>query len=167
MANFRSLAIRDATPDDVDYVVRRMRPLDRVEIFGARFTADAESLISEILHSGHVWLYAIASRHHPRAIAILQLVLHGPGHGYVNLFATGDMTVIVQDFTRFIRKRFIPDCLRAGLRRVELRTLASWVENRRWLEALGAKFECVCIGIGVEPYAQYAWIKEGDHVQET
>jgi hypothetical protein len=163
MMTFRNMVVRTAAPDDIDYVVRRMRPCDRREVYALRHTHDAESVIGELVALQHTaqmpWFYAVARAAHPRAIALVGLLLHGPRHAYAQLIATAEVVMIIKDLTRFIRDCVIPDAIKAGFRRVELRTLASWTENRRWLELLGAKFECEVLGLG-EPFAQYAWIRE-------
>lgn len=159
---YRALNFREPTRDDIDYVVRRMRKLDRREIYGARFDKTPEGLVVEFeaQASQAPWFYAIRHRDHPRPIALLSIVLFGPGHGYANLVATNEFPRIVRDLTRWVREQLIAACW-PEMRRVELRTLASWKQNCRWLEALGAEFECLVPGMGFEPYAQYAWVNTG------
>lgn len=161
---FRSLTIRHASPEDVDHVVRRMRAYDRAEIFGLRFSNDDDSLIAEIVATAQSgacpFFYAIAKGRVFRPIAILQLVLLTPVAGAVTMFATEEWRLVVKDFTRFVRQVFVPDCMTAGLQRVEVRALASWAENCRWLQTLGAVRECEVRGFGPSPYLQLAWTKE-------
>lgn len=161
MMTFRSIAVRHASPEDVDYVVRRMRQMDRKEIFSLRHSRDDESLIAEMVGvdvaGACPFHYAVARAHVFRPVALMQLVMMTPVAGAVNLFATDEWRVIARDFTRFVREVFVPDCIKAGLTRVEVRALASWRENCRWLESLGAVRECEVKGFGPSPYVQFAW----------
>ena len=161
--DFRSLSVRRASAEDVDYVVRRMRPYDREEIFGLRFSKDDASLIADLVstaeHGPVPFHYAIGRQHVFRPVAIMQLVLLTPFCGVVNMFATDEWRCIVKDFTRFVRKVFVPDCMAAGLSRVEVRALAGWTENCRWLQSLGAVRECEVPGFGASPYVQFAWMR--------
>jgi hypothetical protein len=158
---FRSLDIRAADFSDIDYVVRRMRDMDAREIYGARWTSDPDSLIGEMsraLDGGlYVPLYALARRGIYRPIALIGVALVAPQAGQANMFATSEWPLIQKDATRFIRDVLIPRLTFCGMRRVELRALKSWRGNCAWLEALGAKFECLVEGLGKEPYVQYAW----------
>lgn len=164
MMEFRNLAITNTTIDDVEYVARRMRDMDRKEIYSARFRKDDESLIQDFalqLHHGlHAYCYTVASKFHPRPIAIVGILMTSPKAGYAHLFATDEWKKIFRDVTKFVRDVVIADCLKAGMRRVELRTLASWKSNRVWLEYLGAKFESEIDGLCDEPFAQYAWTRK-------
>ncbi len=161
---FRNLIITKTTFDDVEYVARRMRDMDRKEIYATRFTKDDESLVAELVHQIQRGLYAccytIASKFHPRPIAIVGILLTSPSAGFANMFATDEWKKIIRDATRFVRDVVIADCIKAGMRRVELRTLASWKQNRAWLEYLGAEFETEIRGLCGEPFAQYAWTRE-------
>ena len=164
---YRSLDIVQATPHDIDYVVRRMRVQDAREVYGARWSQEPDSVILEMTAQSNAGfyapLYAVRRLQHPRAVALAGLLLTSPGHAWAHLLATAEWPLIVKDMTRFIRERMISDGIAGGLRRVELRALESWRENCHWLERLGAKCECVCAGLGQEPYVQYAWTrpKEG------
>ena len=161
MMDYRSLTVRHATAEDVDYVVRRMRAQDRREVYGVRFSSDPDALIGEfvagITNQSFAYFYAVASKHTHRAIALIAIVLATPRAAFASLIATDEWLKIVLDVTRFIRDVVIVDCIKSGLRRVELRALASWHANRRWLESMGAIFECECPCLSDEPYAQYAW----------
>jgi hypothetical protein len=158
---YRALAYRPATPDDVEYVVLRMRREDAEEIFSARFSKDRFGLAAEIVQATEQFapLWAVAHRDHPRPVALIGILLTSPGVGQANLIATPEWPKIATDVTRLIRDRLIPRCLEAGLTRVELRALSSWTANCRWIERLGAKLECLCQGFAPAPYAQYAWTK--------
>jgi len=160
----RGLQVRDADAHDIDYVVRRMRPEDEREVYGARWSADPTSLASEIWHGAtegrYCCLYTLASAYHPRPVAIAGVYLSAPHVGWAHLIATPEWPKIATDATRFIRDRMIPQLHDAGMRRVELRALKSWSANCRWLQKLGAVLECECAGLGAEPYLQFAWTRK-------
>lgn len=165
---FRDIAIRTATPDDIDYVVRRMRPMDRREVYALRFSDDAESLIAEIRVRAPVYapLKAIASTLHPSPIALVGVLVMSPGVGIAHMIATLEWPRIAKSASRWIREMLIPDCLAAGLARVEVRALSEFAQNCRWLESLGARREAAVPGL--DPmgglFVQYAWTKpqQGD-----
>jgi hypothetical protein len=160
MRRFRSLDIDRASKDDIAYVVRRMRPEDEREVFGARWTNDREHLIAEMQAvDGNGFTRFSSVRRHgvPRPVALIGIMLVAPHVGQANLIATPEWPLVVKDLSRCLRDDVIPDCARAGMTRVELRALASWTQNCAWLEWLGAKRECLVPGFGREPYVQYAW----------
>jgi hypothetical protein len=122
MTEFRSLTIRDASPEDIDHVVRRMRAYDREEIFGLRFSSDDESLIGQLVATSQAvepfacpFNYAVAKGNVHRPVAIMQLVLLTPLAGAITMLATDEWRSIAKDFTRFVKQVFVPRCMDVGL----------------------------------------------------
>jgi hypothetical protein len=163
---------RVPTPGDVLHVARNMREMDAREIFLMLDGLDRDTFA------------AVTSTMVPRARVALGVGLDGapfcaavlvicstessPWFASASLFATADFPRLAFWLVRHVRKVIIPALLADGVRRVECRALAGYVESRRFLRAAGAVEETILTdhGPGSETYVLCAW-RRSDFVKES
>lgn len=156
------IVIRPPSVADIDHVCRRLRALDRAEIFALLYGDTADALIEHlVLHaSGFLEFHAVAPSAAPhRACGLVGLYPLRPHVAGASFFGTDELGHHIKPVTRWIRRTLIPRAQACGLHRVETQALESWRANCRWLEALGATREAVLplYGKDGETFVQFAW----------
>lgn len=156
------IVLRPPTDADIDHVCRRLRALDRAEIFALRYADTADSLVEDlVLHrAGFLEFWAVAPAHAAhRAFALVGLHPIRPHVAGASFFGTDELGLHIKPVTRWIRRTLIPRAQACGLHRVETQALESWRSNCRWIESLGATREAVLplYGKDGETFVQFAW----------
>ena len=105
--------------------------------------------------------------------AMLALCPMFDGVANIAFLATEEFKMIAHAATLHLRTSIIPNFYADGWRRVEVRAMARQQSMCRWIEYLGARFECnlPCYGLRGETFRQYAWTQapktENDYVLST
>lgn len=145
--------------DAVTFVARRMRALDRAEIFATRWDDDPDAVAAETVALARIGCVAwngTGDAGEPVAVACAMPLW--PGVWSIGLYATDAWPAVARQVTRWI-KRTIPALIAAGGHRAECRSLATHATAHRWMERLGAVREAVLTGYGRnrETFYLYAW----------
>ena len=76
-------------------------------------------------------------------------------------FATEDFPKVAIDVTRFITRTLFPRLKEAGVHRIEAVSHHKHTKAHRWIELLGLRKECFCLGYGRDgsDYFQFSWVK--------
>lgn len=133
---------RDPLPGDLFDLAHNMRAADAAEIFCMKEDKDrhefAVRLYRMLPGAVHAMVFGLDSE--PRAIGFLGLWAKDEFGGLadVAMFARDGFPGVAAPFIRHVRYKLIPFLMRAGLRRVECRTIASYSASRRLLRACGA-----------------------------
>ena len=137
-----------------------MRERDRTEIYALRWNDDPETLIRALLPAcgAMTWIWELDGV----PVSIQGTFPVHPGLWQAFAFGTDSWSRVVLDMTRHSRRFIMPALLRAGFRRCECRALASHVDSRKWIIALGAKEEAVLqdYGRAGEAFVSYVWRPE-------
>lgn len=154
------------------HVCRHMRKSDAAEIYPLRQTDRWEDLATDhwrlFSAGGMLFMKMLTDGFSP--IGVLMILYAGtPRTAVAGFWATDDWPLIAHAATRLIKRRIIPDLMRAGLIRVEVRAAADNAASGAWLEHLGAQFETdlPCLGKHGETYRQYAWTQAPAAIKET
>lgn len=144
---------------DVLHVAERMRPEDRREIFGTRWTDSNEDLARDVMRCG-AFCWVAWTNDWPVAV-FGAFPLH-PGVWTVFLFATDDFRKIAFSLTKYVRRVMIPSLVKTGAHRAECRSIEGHTDAQRWLGMLGAKPEGFEAGYGRngENYIKYVWNRD-------
>lgn len=145
------------TQEGLAYIVRRLRPRDRREIFALRWNDDEDPFVAEVFATaGELWrMWSIDSE----PVAVNGVVPVRPGVVIAGAFGTKRWRSIVKPMTRWSLDYVIPILKQAGYHRGEAYVLAENTDSRRWIELLGGEVEAVLKGFGRgrEDFLLYAW----------
>ncbi|HQF30633.1 MAG TPA: hypothetical protein PLJ34_04220 [Hyphomicrobiales bacterium] len=156
-----------ATLEAVTDVARRMRDVDRREIFAGRFSdgrtlEDLAGLAAHLMAGADFALRSeILALDDGTPVASLGAWVLSPGVASVHMFATDDWARIWRPATRYCRKEFIPFVLVPNVHRAECRPWAEHIGARRWLRHLGFVEEGVARSFGKngEDFIYMAWTR--------
>lgn len=156
-----SVDILDAGYAEIVYVARRMRTIDRREMYAFDREPNPERLARQLVALARFQWCALLDW---EPVAILSAVEEMPSQWRVGMFATDAWPRVALNCTLFFRRVIYPALEAAGCNRAECRSIDSHREAHRWLEALGARRECVVADVGLErdTYIQFAWTRS-DH----
>jgi len=162
MTGVPGIELRAPSEADIDHVCRRLRALDRAEIFALRHGDGVDALIEDlVLHApGFLELRAVAPAHAVhRACGLVGLFPIRPHVAGALFFGTDELGALLRPLTRWIRRALIPRAQSRGLHRVEVQALESWRSSCRWIESLGAVREATLplYGKAGETFVQFAW----------
>lgn len=155
-----SIDIRDAGYADVVYVARRMRGVDRREIYAFDPGECPERFARQLVAWPRFHWCAFAGW---EPVAIISALEEQPTSWRVGMFATEAWPKVALRCTLFFRHVIYPTLERLGCNRAECRSIADHVDAHRWLELLGARRECVITDVGHrrDVYIQFAWTRRG------
>lgn len=144
--------VRD--PEQVIAVCDNLRALDRTELLACCFRNDTGEIVLNTMHAGDL-TFIIDN------IAVFGATRIGPARYQVFMYATDDFPKIWMALTKFIIRGIMPELLHRGLERAECRSIATHKPAHRWLECLGASFECVARSHGKhgEDFYQFGWTR--------
>lgn len=158
------VSIAPGTIRDVTYVAANLRDEDRREIL-ATVDLDCASRAGWLSWavSGPDWCWTAQIDGQP-------VVAFGIGEGSpfqpqirtAWAFGTERLRRVVPAITRFAKEEWPKRLIPIGVRRVEIRSIADHDVAHRWLEAIGARRECVMRSYGVhgEDFALWAFLDE-------
>jgi hypothetical protein len=118
------------------YVAKRMRQIDREEIFATRWSDSAEALAAEAMMLPIDMCFIAASNGEPVA-AFGAFPMH-PGCWSVWMFATDKWASVALSTTRFIKNKLIVALKKSGANRAECRSHINHKTAHKWLDSLGA-----------------------------
>jgi hypothetical protein len=144
-------------PDPLRYVLQRLRPLDRKELFATRTHDSPERAADEIMRACAPFGTLFWHNHEP--VAALGFFPMWPGVVSVWAFGSSLWGRVVQAMTRHIVNEMGPELLKRGVHRAECRTLTERQDSERWLRALGGRAEGILreFGRNREDFTVYAW----------
>lgn len=159
--NMHIEAITPAHYNQILYVCRNMREMDRAEIFCTTDATSAEECTINIIQaarSGRLNGFVASLDCEP--IALLGVCHMWQGVVTVWMFATDNFDKIALDLTKFVKRIMIPQFVNgAGVRRAQCFSMIGHVVAHAWLEVLGAKREGIAEGYGKngEDFTLFAW----------
>lgn len=156
---------RDATIDDIEHVLRNLRPRNRREFECTRWDARPRAIAAEIASHDYFCIkhFALCREHGP-PVALAGAWMVAPGVALVRLCATDEWPTIARPVHRWLKRVFIPCVLKPNVRRAETRVLRNGPADDRetlcWLHALGFKTEGIALALGRngESFWHVAWI---------
>lgn len=165
------MIVREATPEDIFWVVHRMRVPDAAEQFASRFIDDSrqgrEQLAGELIQAAPIAIkhYALCADD-GTAIALVGAFLHAPGVAAINQVATDRWPEIALSATKFYRRQFIPHVLAPNVRLAECLIAANNETTLRWFDSLGFTVVSVALPYGKngERFVLTAWLAGDDDV---
>ncbi|MCG3134253.1 MAG: hypothetical protein HMLKMBBP_01546 [Planctomycetes bacterium] len=146
---------RDLTLDACLYVCRRMREVDRREIFCLRFEEDVDAFaLSRWQSSGPKW--AVWRDGIPLVIGGINV--ETPTTGTIWLVATEDSRRAILEATKHIVRFVLPTAAQAGLHRIQALVSTENDAAQRFVEFLGLAREGTLRALGKhgESFYQYA-----------
>jgi hypothetical protein len=157
-----SVEIRKLTPIAATYVAAYIRAYDRAELEAYQPAGDIAEL-AYFLATTNGWNFYASIDDIP--VFAFGVVVHplSPHMGSAWGFGTDKTRKVVPEITRFVREALVPELVESGLRRVEVRALATHTSSVRWLaRSLGALPECDLpqAGANGETFVQLAWISD-------
>lgn len=142
--------------DEIASVTRRMRDVDRREIFATRWTDDPDDLASDLARLNEMsW----SARLDGVPAGIWGASPIWPRVWVVFAFGTDDWPHVVLSMTKHIRRFIVPAIVRANAIRVSCASHAQHTEAHRWLTSLGATLEAEHpnMGKGGERFFTFVW----------
>jgi len=145
--------------DDLLYIARHMREIDRSEIFGMRWDDDPDKVAGETLQAvmaaGTCKLF-----YADNPAAVLGAVERHPGVWNAFAYGTDEWPKVIRRLSVYAKTVFAP-WLFARAHRIEAQSRFDHVTAHRWLEWLGAERESTLRGYGRDgsDYFNYAWTK--------
>lgn len=154
----------------IRHICRHMRESDAREVYALLPDDDWQALAQmhwAALLRGQYAFFKLFANGDPDAgpvgtpIALFVVSHTTPANAVAGFFATEGFPEIAHGVTRLLRRSIIPALRATGLNRVEVRAMASEPQNCRWLEYLGAHFECDLpfYGKELQTFKQYAWYR--------
>lgn len=154
------MKISAATRDDVYYVALNMRGCDYEEL-SELYHADTPSALAEMIAErlgGRIDTYLVSDRGAP--VAVAGAIEHRPNVLTLSFFATDGFNSVAIPLTRFIKQRFFPPLIAAGVHRIECLSSENHSRAHRWLRSLGLTQESPPLaGFGKTgtPFISFAW----------
>lgn len=147
----------DFTKDDVEVVIHDLRPTDIHEAEALGEDADARVDTCRLIVGSTPLSYMVYYDGVP--VFIFGLVCLNKHHTVLWGFGREATRQAVPAITRFVRRVWLADMARAGIRRIEARLPASCSESLQWLKSCGMRTECELPGVSVtgEPFSQLAY----------
>jgi hypothetical protein len=150
------------TQDALAYIVRHLRPRDRVEIFALRWHDDEDQLVRETCAlAGDLWRLWLLDG---EPVAVNGVVPVRPGVVIAGAFGTAKWPGVVRSMTKWSLKFVIPALKNSSYHRGEAYVLASNTDSRRWIELLGGEVEALLKSYGRqrEDFLLYTWDLTGE-----
>jgi hypothetical protein len=156
----RKVEISPVTLSGVTYVSANLRASDVAE-FNAIFplNADAPSLMLATAAKSEPAAYQATIDGQPALVFGVMSDWIMPHYGVAWGWGTDAAWRCIPETGRFIKETVIPQLLEAGIRRVEVRVIASSASSQHWLaHHMGAKFEAEFqFGFSGDLFRQYSW----------
>jgi hypothetical protein len=157
--------IRETTPDDIRFVVSRLRAVDAEEQFATRFPAmegdEGAGLASDLIKAMPRTILSfcfVATDGDPATI--LSAYHQSPGVAKLHRISTDAWPEVSRAVFTFGIERFLP-ALGASVHRAECSVLGRYAEAWTMLQRLGFTHEGTSIARGRnrEDFANFAWVK--------
>jgi hypothetical protein len=139
------------------HILAHLRPDDRREVFGLRWTDDEELVAQEVIDTGPPSWVVCARDGEP--VYAVGLIASRPGVWACWGFGTDRWPEVAITVTRLLRKIVIPGMIASGAHRVEAVSIIDKAAAHRWLKHIGANDEATLLGYGRngETYKMFAW----------
>ena len=146
-------------PETIRSVLEDLRPADRRELAATLWDFDPAGLAEA---SARAPLGFVAGDEAGRAVAVVGATPLWPGVWQVGLFATPRWPAVARAVQLRVRRRLVPDLLRAGAHRAQAFSDARHHEAHRWLRRLGARCEgrLAAFGRAGEDFLLFAWTRD-------
>lgn len=122
------------------YIAKRMRALDREEIFATRWDESEESLCADAVAVPGM-SFIVSKNGEP--VCALGGVPEHPGCWSVWMFATDKWNSVALTATKFVKRWLIPAIENTGANRAECKSISTHSVAHKWLDSLGATRESV------------------------
>lgn len=152
------IRIEIATFDALDYIARRLREQDRVELAATSLSDDPSSFLADKVMAHSIMAFVARSDRAP--VSAWGMVPLWPGVGSAFAFGTDDWGQALWPMTKHVRRFMIPFLLDHGYHRIECRALATRQDVGRWVALFGAEQEAVLRSSGKrgEDFTLYRWL---------
>ena len=149
-----------ATFPALDYIARRLREQDRIELAATSATDDARQYLPDKVMAHAVMAFVARNERVP--VSAWGMVPLWPGVGAAFAFGTDNWGQALWPMTRHVRRFMIPFLLDHGYHRIECRALATRSDVGRWVALFGAEQEAVLRSSGKrgEDFILYRWLSE-------
>lgn len=145
--------------DDVLFVCRHMRAMDRAEIFATRFDDSDEGLSADVMaHLGFSWIFYLDGV----PVAVIGSFVLWPTHVSVWAFGTDNWPRVIFSLTRHVTRFMLPTFKECGVLMAHVYVLSAYHQARGWLKSLGLRelTEIEHFGKNGEPFVLMAWRPE-------
>lgn len=145
--------------EDVIGVVQNMRARDREEIYATRFGEDPDEVARDVIASGAFRWGAYLDG---KCVALIGAHPRWPNVWTAWAFGTDDWNRVVLTLSKHVRRFMIPALYRAGAVRVDAMALATHMDARLWLTAMGAEPEKPLANWGKngQTFVCYVWTRQ-------
>jgi hypothetical protein len=153
---------KPVTPAAITYIAANMRQSDRDELNAMLPLASEMEAAWFSLHSPGV-SYVCWVDDNPVFAFGVAIDFKSPHRGGAWGFGTDDTPKAIRQITKFIRRKFIPELIEAGVKRVEVRVLDQHTSSLQWIStALKARYETPLYQAGFdgETFIQYSWTRD-------
>lgn len=146
--------------ENIRRVVQNLRPRDREELFALRWNDNEDELVQEI--HGYAGAMSVCWTVDGEPVSLQGVAPVRPGVWQVWCFGTLSWNRVLLSMTKHARRFIIPALLRANFHRAQAFALASHTDARKWIEALGGRYEALHPGTGRngEDFVTYVWTPE-------
>lgn len=138
------------------HVVRRMRPLDRREVFALQWSDNEEVLAQKLIERQPNWVYCADDGEPVYAFGTSMV---RPGVQSLWGFATDRWPEIAVRMTRVLRRNIRPWMKADGIHRIDCLSIVDKIDGHHWLKYLGAVEEATlhAYGRNGEDFKLFAW----------
>ena len=141
------VSIAPATLRDMTYIAATMREADRREI-SAVFPGTPTEIGAALLAASLDLAWIASLDGNPACAFGIARLLPGLGSGWA--YGTRRLPLVMKSVTRHCQRSVRPALLRAGFRRIEVRTAIDHDLSHRWLEHLGFAREGIAVDYGAD-----------------
>lgn len=157
------MRIEPAKPADIVHVAAHMREADLKEFLALSPANDRAALALELSQRFGQRNDVFAAWHEEMPIAIGATIEARPNVLTLLFFASDGFRHIGRELTKFMKQRYFPPLIEAGVHRIECVSMEGHKEAHRWIKALGLVQEGGPLrgyGKNGETYFQYAWVRD-------
>jgi hypothetical protein len=154
------IRIEVATFEALDYIARRLREQDRIELAATSLSNDPATFLADRVMAHSV--LAFVARNDRAPVSAWGMVPLWPGVGSAFAFGTDDWGQVLWPMTKHIRRFIMRFLLDHGYHRIECRALATRQDVGRWVALFGAEQEAVLRSSGKrgEDFILYRWLSD-------
>lgn len=155
------IEVKQATPEDVFFVMMRARKRDVEEIMAVTYFQKQIDLATEYAQRygdfPGAWCYTLNGL----PVCIVITYSSHPGVWSIGMFATENLKKIGKFVTESVIRHLFVGMINAGMHRLECKSVVGYDSVHKWLLWQGFKKESICRGYGRngEDFITFAWTK--------
>lgn len=156
------MRIDPATNVNVQWVAERLRARDRAELTAVTYLSDSSELSGILARRyGYRRDALCASTDDGEPVAIGCAAQLRPNVLTLAFFATERFSEIAKPLTRFMKQKYFPPLVAAGVHRIECVSVEGYKLSHRWLKTLGLSQETEPLkgyGKAGEGFVSFSWV---------